>query len=138
VKKPRTVRVSKAFWEALAEIHEDHIHEIKEMVKATMEKIRVCENAIKLNQETVAGLKADLADLKKGRIDRIRDRRQKMGATERDRLSSPINPTRLAELANGSYFTTSMTSNNTAPLVNLTNASVGWVADAANNVAAGN
>ncbi len=69
--------VKEAFESAEKELNDNHIEELKEVIKATLLKIKKLDEDIKDLQDTRKILKLDIDDYKEGRLDRIEERQKK-------------------------------------------------------------
>ena len=69
--------VKKAVSDAEKELKEKQIDKVKEIVKATLERIEKLDNDIRELQSQRKILKLDIDDLKAGRLDRIEERQKK-------------------------------------------------------------
>lgn len=82
----------KAYQQAEKELEKEVVEEIKEMVKSTLQAIESKKAEIaKLNRELKV-FKADLEDLKQGKLDKIKERQEK------DKLAKQISQVDLKQL----------------------------------------
>lgn len=88
----KTKKLNEAYREAVQEIADERIAEVKRMVRQTLEAIRQKDEEIKRLTLERDDFKRDIEDLKRGRIDRIKQRRE---SSQREVTPSPINPERI-------------------------------------------
>jgi len=81
-----------AYLKAVEELDKDRINEIKLMVKSLLEAIVQAERDRRKLDEKLAFLKADLEDIRHGRIEKLKKRR------EEDKQASAFSPVKPAEL----------------------------------------
>jgi len=111
--KKRQQRINAAYRKAVEEIAEEKIAEIKTMVRQTLDAIRASEKLIAAEQAKAKAFRADLEDLKRGRLDAITKRRaagHERGKNGNVIPYSPIDPGRINTITSGlntsGYFTT--------------------------------
>jgi hypothetical protein len=103
---PKGRRYSSAYKKAVAEIANDNVQEIKRMIVATLNDIRAKEESQKRLAEDLKFLRADIEDLKRGRIDKIRARHDKdTGMAAKSR----IDPERIGQLLSIPTITSGVT-----------------------------
>ena len=91
-KKSRGKKYDMAYLKAVEEIDKDRVNEIKLMVKSLLEAIVQAERDRRKLDEKLAFLKADLEDIRHGRIEKLKKRR------EEDKQGSALSPVKPAEL----------------------------------------
>jgi len=80
-----------AYLKAVEELDKDRVNEIKGMVKSLLEAIVQTERDRRKLDEKLAFLKADLEDIRCGRINKLKKRRE-------DKQGSALSPVKPAEL----------------------------------------
>jgi hypothetical protein len=85
-------RNQKAFTKAVEEIEKDKVNEIKALVKDALERIHKAEAKRRDAVAEIQVLKRDLDDLRKGRVDKIKERHEKDKKAD---TFSPITPSKL-------------------------------------------
>ena len=112
-----------AYLKAVEEIDKDRVNEIKGMVKSLLEAIVQAERDRHKLDEKLAFLKADLEDIRHGRIEKLKKRR------EEDKQGSAFSPVKPAELEKlETYY---KTLNNT-PMPTTTSATIWGTATSGN------
>ena len=112
-----------AYLKAVEELDKDRINEIKGMVKSLLEAIVQAERDRHKLDEKLAFLKADLEDIRHGRIEKLKKRR------EEDKQGSAFSPVKPAELEKlETYY---KTLNNT-PMPTTTSATIWGTATSGN------
>ena len=81
-----------AYLKAMEEMDKDRVNEIKAMVKSLLEAIVQTERDRRKLDEKLAFLKGDLEDIRHGRIEKLRKRR------EEDKQGSAFSPVKVSEL----------------------------------------
>ena len=81
-----------AYLKAVEELDKDRINEIKAMVKSLLEAIVQTERERRKLEEKLTFLKADLEDIRHGRIEKLKKRR------EEDKQASAFSPVKVPEL----------------------------------------
>ena len=90
-----------AYLKAVEELDKDRVNEIKLMVKSLLEAIVQAERDRRKLDERLAFLKADLDDMRHGRIEKLKKRRDE---DKQASAFSPVNPAELEKLE--TYFRT--------------------------------
>lgn len=106
-------KLTKAVQQAKKELEKEQIEEIKEMIKDTLEAIEEKKAEIADSQKDLLILKQDLKDIEAGRLNRIKERKEK------DKRAREISKIDLDELPKGfiGYSNTSGTSLQSIPMI---------------------
>ena len=86
-----------AYLKAVEEMDKDRVNEIKAMVKSLLEAIVQAERDRRRLDEKLVFLKADLEDIRHGRIEKLKKRR---GEDKQGSAFSPVKPAELEKLEN--------------------------------------
>jgi hypothetical protein len=97
-KRKAVLQCSKAYKEAVEEIRQEHVEEIKTMVRGTLKAIADAEMKAREARDELAFLRMDLEDLKRGRLEAIKKRHESRYAKGAHVSDTPINPRRLGDL----------------------------------------
>ena len=109
-KKSRGKKYDAAYLKAVEEIDKDRVNEIKGMVKSLLEAIVQAERDRRKLDEKLAFLKADLEDIRHGRIEKLKKRR------EEDKQGSALSPVKPAELEKLETYYYKMLNQTTMPI----------------------
>lgn len=97
----------KAYQEAVKALKEDRINEIKVLVKEALEALQKAEKQRQESVEKIQFIKRDIDDLRNGRVDKIKERHEKIKKAE---TWSPITPQKIEKFIQPVYTITNTAS----------------------------
>ena len=119
MKKAKTnKKADKAYLKAVEEIEKDRIDEVKIIVKQVLEGIIVAQKERKAADEKLALLKQDLNDIRQGKVDRIKERHNKV---KEEKKWVPFDAEKLQEIMLRPTAYNSMSFSTSTPANSFTN-----------------